>query len=152
MNAKISTRQANGNFKVWQSLYILGCIFNIVTMFIPSVNVKASGFINVKEKLMSGLQIIQQAFQAGQSGLALLAVLFFAAYIALLVMAIVYQKRWIYIVGASLSAFNLLLNLFIPSNPDVEHLIIPQVISYLAAFFMLSGFIAKPHVSEPQAK
>jgi hypothetical protein len=106
----------------------------------------------VEEKLMSTLDLIRKAFQMGQSGLALLAVSFFAAYIALLVMAVVYQKRWVFITGASLVAFGLLMNLFSPSNPNIEHLLITQVIGYIATFFMLSGFIAKPPVSIPRVK
>jgi len=152
MDTQIPPQPVSTSYKVWHSLFILGCIFNIGLTFVPSMRVKVAGFFTVEEKLISNLQLVQLAFQTGHTGLGLLAVLFFAAWVAFLVMAIVYQKSWVFIAGASLSALSLLLGLFSVSSGNVEYLLIPRIIVYVADVFMLSGFIAKPPVAAAETK
>ncbi len=123
------------SYEFLRIIFILGCIFNIGITFVPSVKVGG--------ELMSAFDAIRLAFQMG-SGLAVLYVLFFAAWIAFLLLAMVHQKRWVFVTGASVAAFSLLLNLFSPTNPIVEVLLVPRLVDYVAGVFMLFGFIAKP--------
>ena len=126
MNQQTTPTLGSESYRPLQILFMLGCFYNIVLTFVPSMSVKVAGFFKTEETLMSGLDAVQFAFKTGQTGIGLLFVLFFAAWVAALVMAAVYQRRWVFIGGAVASSFYLLLNLFSPKSPNVEYLAIAR--------------------------
>lgn len=144
MNHTTASARPSQPYQLIQRLFILGCVLNILLTFVPSAIVTTPGFFTHEEQLMSNFDAIRLAAQRGQGALGVLFVLIFAAYIAFAVLAIVQQKRWVFITGASVAAFIVLLDLFSPGNPNVEYLVKPRLIGYVATLFMLSGYLAKP--------
>lgn len=104
-----------------------------------------TGLFSQSVEWVSSFDLVQLAFQRGQAGVGPLFVLFFGAWIALLVMAFSHQRRWVFITGASITVFSILLDLFTSSgNPIGEDLALQAVFRYVPAGFLLAGFFAKP--------
>lgn len=135
------------SYPVLRNLFVAGCAVNIILTFVPSAKIvqrRLFGRAVTSEELVSNFDGIQFGFQTGQTGLALLAVLIFGAWIALAVMAFVNEKRGVFIAGGIIGALTILVNLFTPDNPSVELLTLPLVLSYGADTALMLGFFSKP--------
>jgi len=128
-------------------LFIIGYILNIILTFVPSVSYKSYSYYESAEKYMSDYEAIQILLNA-QSFWGIYFVVLFASYFAFIILAFKYQRSWVFITGASVTAFTFILFLFYPSNPDVHRVFLTSVLGYLAMIFILSGFFAKPPKSE----
>lgn len=147
--AALTTMNSSGIFSYsnLRKLFVAGCAVNIILTFIPSAKIVHRGLLSrtvTSEEFVSNFDGIQLGFQHGQTGLAMLAVLIFGAWIVLAVMAFVNEKRVVFIVGGMLGGFAILLNLFSPNTPGVELLTLPLVLSYGADIALISGFFANP--------
>ncbi len=138
------------NYQLIRAIFVAGCILNIILTFIPMYVVEAPGLFGlfkVKRSIFDGIQL---AFNIGGSEgffYGFLYVLIFAAYIIFAVLAIVYQKRWVFIAGASVAAFTLLLEFLSSDVEGVEAILLPKLLWYIATIAMLSGYFVKPPIS-----
>lgn len=130
-----------------KTLFIIGFLINIILTFIPSTRIKTGGYLGIggEEKLVSTHKMIQLAFRRNPS-IALLLVVVFAFFVAVVILAITHPKRWVFLSGAIVVAFFMLVNLFSPSQEElgVKGLIIPNIIGFIGNILCLTGFFIKP--------
>ena len=137
-------------FQTLRMLFIFGYLIGIILTFVPSVEITQitqHGMFDageVTKVTYSSYGIIQLLGERQEVGLQLFFVILFALNIAFIILAIKYPKRWIFISGASITAFLLLWNFFTPSNKDIQNLFIPRIIGYISDTFILLGFLIKP--------
>lgn len=148
MNEAINSETSSPVYGFLRTLFILGLLTNLALTFVPSMQMRAGGFLGFggEEKLLSSYNMIQMLFNQGQVGLGIFLVGLFAVNIALAVLALTNPKRWVFVTAACITAFSLLLNLFSGSNESVKILSTPKTIGYIASALMLLGFFIKPPI------
>ncbi len=130
-------------------IFIFGFIILIVLMFFPNKQLvtnsirggKISSFSSI---LTFGLNPVEDLFLISTH-------LFF---IVAIILAIFYSKRWVFLAGASVAAFLIMLNILLVPDmggnlsvlPGIwmEYLVIPRIIQFLGMALCLSGFFIKP--------
>ncbi len=135
-------------YQTIRTLFITGFILNIILTFIPSASYQPYSYYEQPLKYLSAYDGIQILFKA-QSFWGFYFVFLFSLNIVFIVLAIKYPKGWIFIAGASVTGFNYVLSLFMPSNPDIHSVFVTAVFQYLASLFILSGFFANPSKEKP---
>ncbi len=132
------------SFQNLRGLFVIGNVIYLVLLFVPSYGLDAIG----GQKLMSDLEMMRRFSQTGNLfEFIFLLIVAVVAPLAWIVLALVYPKRWVFIAGASLVVFNVLLELFSGGSPDVKKLLIPRILAYVADAFVMTGFVAKPSKS-----
>lgn len=133
----------DNRYQTIRILFIVGCILKIVLTFLPSVSYQSYSFSESPIKYMSDFEAIQILMKA-QSFWGFFYVIIFASNIAFLILALSYQRRWIFISGASVTALCFIIYLFSPSNPNVHSIFLTLLFQHLATIFLLLGYFAKP--------
>jgi hypothetical protein len=142
-------------YRVLRVIFISGFAVSIVLTFIPSIEVASAppvfGFGNqfLKSELLSDKDIIGKLLQENAI-VGLFFVFLFMAQVAILVLAIKYPKRWVFIAGVSLTCLTITLWLFSTTPQSTTTLVIPAVFSWLATFAKLTGFFIHPPVTNAE--
>jgi len=128
-------------FQILRTIFILGCLINITLYFVPGFEV--TNLFDKSDGIYSAYEIIKILGEHQKTGLQLLYVTIVVLYIVFTVLAISYPKRWIFILGASLTVFSLLWNFSSSGNGKIHYLLIFKILSNLGDVFILSGFFIK---------
>jgi len=134
-------------FQILRTLFICGHLIYIVLTFVPTIKVSPQGMYGsgkVQEQTYSAYELIRFLGESEQFGWQIFYVVVFALDVAFVILAITYPKRWVFISGASMTAFFLLWDLFTPPKEGIVGMVIPNILDYVASAFVLLGFIAKP--------
>lgn len=136
------------SFQTLRILFICGYLMSIGLTFVPSLEIsKHEGMFGMGEVVKhtySLYEIIRLLYESGEYDWQLFYVTVFAVEIAFVILAIRYPKRWVFISGASFTAFFLLWSFFTPSREGIKYILIPRVLGYVADAFVLLGFFARP--------
>ena len=129
------------SYKIFRTLFIVGNVLSLILIFVPSVRVSTSE----GEILMSSFDVLRLLSLSGDLSKFLFYLLLgVVGPILWIVLAIVRPKQWVFLGGASVAAFGLLLSLFQGSDPTVESLLIVQIFGYAALLLVMVGFVTKP--------
>jgi hypothetical protein len=140
-------------FQLLRILFICGFLMSIGLTFVPRIEITQQGMFGIGEvqkETYSMYGLVRLLGERQEVGWQLFYVILFALQIVFVILAIKYPKRWVFISGASISAFLLLWDFFTPSREDIEYLLIPRVLDYISSAFVLLGFFAKPTSSVSQ--
>ena len=127
-------------YRTTRLVFLAGLLLDLILYFVPAL-----GF-GGEEKSLSPLDVTRLYFQRGEAGWGFLNVAFFAATAVVLFLAWKQPKRWVFVAGASIFAFGLLLEFFMGSSESVQQYFLPRLLRYLAALAALTGFWIKPPV------
>lgn len=138
--------------KVLKFLFIFGWVGLIILTFVPYKKMIVGDMYGIggRMKAVSAYDEIQILFRQNPGG-AFIIVVVFALYIAFVILALVYAKRWIFLSGAIFGAFSLLLGLFMPPVAGEKYFILPKIISIIATILVLTGFFIKEEKPLPSA-
>jgi len=135
-------------YNLLRILFVCGYSIQIILTFVPSIHMKVGGFLGYggEERVLSLYDMIQLIFPENP-GVALLMVTIFATWVAFVVLALTYPKRWVFLTGAILVAFFFLVNIFTPGQEGqegIEYFVIQRILSFIGSILCLSGFLVKP--------
>ena len=140
MNSTIDVKKSGAsNYRTLRTLFIIGYAINIALWFVPEYRVNKSVLT-----LFSLVRSISQV----SPGWTMFYVLVFASNIVFIILALASPRRWIFLTASSVAAFFLLYGLFSGSNEQIEYLLIPRILGYIAALITLTGFLIRPPATE----
>jgi hypothetical protein len=127
-------------------MFIAGFWLHVVLTFVPAYGARVGGFLGIgaQERSFSLLEVIRLAFANGKEGVGLLNVLWFCSMVAFAVLGMKQPQRWVFLGGACVTSFFLVLNFFSGSAAGVELYLLPHVLGFIASGMQLSGFWIKP--------
>lgn len=127
-------------------LFMAGLVLEIVMLFVPAYRATIGGEFGIggEVRTFSSLGLIRLIFQAGSYGWGFYYMGCYSAWAALLVLAYKEPSRWVFLSGASLTAFVLALAFFMGRSPDIEYFLVPTLIDYAGAALVLTGFWIRP--------
>jgi hypothetical protein len=128
------------HFRTLRVIFIAGYVGSIIVYFIP---VEVMNNPNIPPGSYSMFDIIKMIAQVNPP-VAMVMVFFFALNIVIVVLALTYPKRWVFIVGASYAALALMYSFVSSSGQMVEFSLIMAVISWAIVLAELTGFFIKP--------
>ena len=154
---KKTDEKRRNSVSLLKKLFIAGFIFQIIYFFMPSVRIRTViGYYEVA----SLSEITQKLFNLNPD-IASIVILILVACIALVVLAIFYPRRWVFLFGAILSAFCLFCPLlfglfrlfssgeyqsvFSPkTEPQIKLFFVPIMLYFTGVILSLTGFFIKP--------
>ena len=133
-------------------LFILGWAISIILVFVPYKRMKVGGIYGIggEERTVSLLQETRLLAESTPL-ISLFMTIAIAIFIAFLVLAIKYPKRWVFLSGAIFMSFFFLLSLFSPPTEGEKLFLIPRVIDFISTAFILTGYFIKPEKIEKNA-
>ncbi len=128
-----------------RGVFVAGLLLDLVLTFVPAYRTKVGSFLGFggEERSLSAFDMIRIQLQ-NQSGWGVFNVAYFGAYAALVVLAWKQPKRWVFVTGAALAAFALLLELFIGPWDSIYYYPVPRLLHYVAGACVIAGFFARP--------
>lgn len=144
------------HFQLLRQLFIAGYAIALILFFVPSIEITSRTHTSLfsapetSTDSYSTFEITRLLGKKGEMGLQLFVVASFAISAALLILAITYPKRWVFITGASMTAFFLLWNLFSAPDEHVKALFLPAIVGYISSGLALLGFFVRPPRSQPR--
>jgi hypothetical protein len=135
-------------YRTTRLVFLAGLLLDLILWFVPAYRMMVGGVLGFggEWRSLSALDVTRLNFQRGQAGWGFLDVAFFAATAVVLFLAWKQPKRWVFVAGASIFAFGLLLEFFMGSSESVQRYFLPRLLYYLAALAALTGFWIKPPV------
>jgi len=116
-------------------LFILGWVIMTISIFIP--------YKTSEHGKVSAFDEVQILFRENP-GDAFIVVVISAISIVYFLLTVRNPKRWVFLSGAIIAAFFLLLDLNTPAAEGEKLFLIPRIVDYIAYIFVLTGFFIKP--------
>jgi hypothetical protein len=124
-------------------IFIAGFMLEILLWFIPTISITTDlGAISI-----SSFRIARSLFLYGQNGAGLLVIFPLFVSVVILVLAMKYPRRWVFICGACFAVLVILWGVS-HGSADLEMgmdvYFAPRILSYVGSVMGLIGFIVKP--------
>jgi hypothetical protein len=132
-------------------MFVAGFGLDALLFFVPYYHARVGGFLGIgaQQRSFSILELIQLTFANGREGQGLFSVLVFCSMIVFAVLGIKHARRWVFLSGACLSAFFLILALFRGASSGLEPYFLPRLLDFAASGMQLTGFWINPPTAEP---
>ena len=127
--------------------FIVGCSLHVILTFAPAYSAKVGGFLGIgaEDRSFSTFDAIRAALATNAGEMAgLIGVIWFCSVLGFALLAMKRPRRWVFLAGACVASFFLILSMFAGAPPNVRVYLLPQLLRLSASLMEMTGFWIAP--------